>query len=188
MKRNEIVDLMMWVIANNPSWQEKEIKPTVLLWERMFADVPRDKFEKALMKVLARSEYFPTVAAISKALTVESDLTPVEAWGEVQKAIRFYGYVRPEQALNSLSPLARRVADSIGWLNLCSSEEPDVLRGQFMNHYATLTQRAKDMAVLPKEVRESGMGTLSDEMKRIVSEMAGDETKLIGVGDDELPF
>lgn len=184
MTHNELINIMAWVMANFPNMQEKDIRPTVQLWERMYSDVPKEKFEGAIVKVLARSDYFPTVAAISKALTTEDELTPIEAWGEVKKAVIEFGYPRQKQALDSMSLLTRKVVNAIGWQDICASEESDVIRGQFMNHYATLTKRAKDMAVLPKGLRQSGMGSLSDEMKRIVENMAGD-TKLIGGNDDE---
>ena len=176
MTRNDIVQIMAWVLANHPHMQDQDLRPTVQLWERMFADVDRERFETAIMKVMARNPFFPTVAAISKALMIENDPTPIEAWGEVTKAIRIYGYCRPEEALSSMSPLTKQVTISLGWMNICSSEEPDVIRGQFMNHYSVLAQRAKDMAVLPKKLRLSdpGMASMSDAMKNVVDMLTGD--------------
>jgi len=177
VKKRDIAQIMAWVLSNHPNLQQKDMIPTGELWLRMFEGVSREKFEQAVMKVMARSEFFPTVAAISKALTVEADLTPIEAWGEVTRAMRTFGYVRPTEALNSMSPLTQQVVNAIGWGNICANEQPDVMRGQFMNHYATMVQRVKDMAVLPKGLRQSdvGMSKLSDSMKQMVDMLAGDE-------------
>ncbi len=173
MNQHEMARVMAWVASNYPNMQQKDLNPTVHLWMRMFSDVPPERFEGAVMKAMARSEFFPTVAAISKALMTESDLTPIEAWGEVTKAIRVYGYVREGEALKSMSPMTQNVVRALGWKEICSSEEPEVLRGQFMNHYGTLVNRAKDIAVLPKGQR--GMGKLSDSMKDMVDMLSGDE-------------
>jgi hypothetical protein len=64
-----------------------------------------------------------------------------DAYGEVMRAIRNFGSYRQKEALESMSPLTRRAVEAIGWKEICISEEPDVIRGQFRMAYEALERR-----------------------------------------------
>lgn len=166
MTLKDAIKLVSWATANFPQLQERDMRPTAELWARMLSDVPYEVAEKALMKVLATARYFPTVAEMREAAAqITNPALPswVEAWGEVAKAVRVYGWPRPAEALASLSPLARRVAEAIGWEALCASEEPDVIRGQFRRMYEDLAGRQEADQVLPPAVKQE-IAALADRM------------------------
>lgn len=157
MTRKEVANLIGWAAANFPAMQQRELQPTAALWEKMLSDIPYEIAEKALMIVLAKAKYFPTVAEIREAAAgiINPQLpSPIEAWGEVVQAIKIYGLYRQEEGLNSLSPITKRVVQNIGWREICLCEQPDIIRGQFRMAYEQYTKREKEEAVLPAEVKQ----------------------------------
>lgn len=133
------------------------MRPTAELWARVLADVPYDVAEKAMIKVLATVKYFPTVAEIREAvadLTTGRPMTAHEAWGMVTSAVKKYGYYRESEALASLPPDVVSVVKRFGWREICSCEEPDVLRGQFRRAWEASASHAREMAMLPAPIRQ----------------------------------
>jgi len=82
-------------------------------------------------------------------------VTGSEAWGEITRAIRHYGYYRETEALASMSPTTARVVRHMGWQDICMSEEPTgVLRGQFLRMYGQVADREQEQQLLPAGLQE----------------------------------
>jgi hypothetical protein len=83
------------------------------------------------------------------------------AWGEVSRAIREYGWYNPDDAMQSMSPRAAHVARMIGWKEICTCEQPGVIRGQFIKMFDAYSGREKQDALLPDRlqsvIRQIGM-------------------------------
>jgi hypothetical protein len=103
------------------------------------------------------NEYPPTIAELRKqAVEIKNpslQITAADAWGEVQKAIRYFGWYRGEEAMASMSEGARKIAQYIGWQNICEVENIDVLRGQFFKMYGQVELREKTEALLPESIK-----------------------------------
>jgi len=167
MTLDEATKLVGWAIANFPSLQEREMGPTAALWYKMMSDIPYNIAEAALTKVLSTAKYFPTIAEILEAvaeITSPEIDTAAKAWGEVEKAIRIYGYYREAEALASMSPQTAKVAKYIGWREICLSEEPGVVRGQFLKMYAQVTEREQKEKLLPPNLKD-GIQRLSESIR-----------------------
>jgi len=162
MELEEAIKLVGWAVSNFPTMQERDMRPTAQLWYNMLSDIPYEIAEKALMKVLTTAKYFPTVAEIREAIVeiVEpKTMSAAEAWGEVEKKIRWYGYYRGAEALENMSPQVAKVVRYIGWREICLSEEPAVIRAQFMKMYQQVAEREQKERLLPQGLR--------DDIKRI---------------------
>ena len=132
MNRKEIINLLGIATANFPNMQERDMKPTAILWEKSLSDIPYDIAEKALIKVLATSKFFPTIAEIREAaadITQPRTMDAIEAWGLVIKAIRRYGSYRESEAIASLPEDVAQMVKRFGWRELCLNENSDTLRG-----------------------------------------------------------
>jgi len=132
------------------------MRPTAALWMKMLEDIPYEVAENALMKVMATNRFFPTVAEIREAaalITTPELLTHAEAWSEVLKAVRKYGTYDYEKGMASLPDVVRQVVRMIGWREICLSEQPDVIRGQFRMAYEQEVARIKERALLPENVK-----------------------------------
>jgi hypothetical protein len=157
MNKKEVSNLLGLAAANFPNMQEKDFRPTAVLWEKMLSDMPYQVAENALIRVLATTKYFPTVAEIREAAVVNSQpqiITAAEAYQLVLKAIHCYGSYREQEALESLDPLTRKVTEAIGWRSLCLSEEPDVIRGQWRKAYEGLEKRVTTEAKMPQALKQ----------------------------------
>src|SRR5690554_198287 len=67
MTRSEVAKLLSLATANFPAMQERDMRPTLVLWEKMLSDLPPEVAEAALLKVLVSAKFFPTVAEIREA-------------------------------------------------------------------------------------------------------------------------
>ncbi len=169
MNRTEVINLLGMATANFPSMQEKDMRPTATLWEQALSDIKYDVAQKALIKVLSTSKFFPTVAEIREAameITQPRYMDAMEAWDLIVQAIRKFGYIDEKGGLESLPEDVRAMAKRFGWRELCLDENPDTLRAQFRMAWETQSKRIKEVQKLPREIREMLEG-LSNNMKMI---------------------
>ena len=157
MNKKEVTTLLALAAANFPNMQEKDLRPTATLWEKMLSDMPYEVAEKALIRVLSTAKYFPTVAEIREAAVINTQPqlpTAGEAYEKVLKAIRWFGSYREGEALETLDPITRKATQAIGWKSLCLSEEPDVVRGQWRKAYEAIAQREQTEAKIPQALQQ----------------------------------
>lgn len=157
MNRKEVAQLVTIANSNFPTSQERDMKPTLLLWEKALSDIPYDIAEKALLKVLSTSKFFPTLAEIREAsvqLTQPRSMDAIEAWGMIVQAIRKYGMYDQVKAMESFPPEVAEMVRRFTWRELCLNENPDTLRAQFRMAWETQSKREREMSVLPSNVRE----------------------------------
>ena len=125
----------------NPS--DKEM---AAMWFSLLQHIDDDVFMKAVHKILINEVFAPNLATISKycseiAAPVVDD---TEGWGLVIKAINNYGYMRSEEAMKSLPYTVRKAVEYMGGFEqICRSEEPDVIRGQFNKCMASINERER---------------------------------------------
>lgn len=138
----------------------EKAKPVVKLWAEMLADIPYEAAEAAVKKFILESPYPPTIADIRREVAEilqdpADNVDAATAWGEVVRALNHYGYYRPEEALASMSPRTAKIVRLMGWQNICMSENPAVIRGQFIKMYEIYTQRGKQEALLPPNLKQT---------------------------------
>jgi len=96
-----------------------------------------------------------------------------DAWGEVLRAFNEIGsYSTPDWS----SPLIAKVIKSLGWRNLCMSENQVADRARFIQAYEQLTERAEREQMLIPEVK----GYLEDRGARLLD--APDAIKQLAKG------
>lgn len=170
MNKKEIINLLAIATANFPSMQERDMKPTAVLWEKSLSDVNYEIAEKALIKVLSTSKYFPTLAEIREAiaqLTTTRTIDAMEAWGLIGQAVKRYGFNRQAEAMAMLPDDVVEMVKRFTWREICYNENPDTLRAQFRMAWDTQSKRDKEMKLLPLEIRAlfigEGMKLIGDD-------------------------
>jgi hypothetical protein len=126
----------------------------------LLGDLPAAALQVAARRALLEGQFpvFPPPGVLRR-LAVEAlmagrgDPPPEEAWDLVRQAISAFGYYRGEAAMGWLPPLVWRAVKSLGWLAMCDSTEPEILRAQFRRAYESLYERAHREALLPAHVR-----------------------------------
>ena len=113
-------------------------RATIYAWHELLDDLPTDVLHRATVAVLRRQKgaWWPTPGAIREEAGFLMEQTPPldQAWGQVRRAVADFGYMRPDQALASLHPTVGRVAQAIGWQDICQAEL-GIIRGQFLRLY-----------------------------------------------------
>lgn len=156
MNRKEIINLLGIATANFPNLQQKEMMPTAVLWEKALSDISYDVAEKALLKVLSTSKFFPTIADLRDAatqITQPRTLDAMEAWGLINEAIRKFGYYRQAEAVDFLPNEVAEMVKRFTWRELCLSENVETLRAQFRMAWETQSKRRNELKALPTEIR-----------------------------------
>lgn len=126
------------------------------LWYRELGDESGPLLTAALRRWAATEKWPPSIAEL-RALCAELREGPLPDWGqgwrELLAAVGRCGLARPEEALASLSPLARETAERLGWREICLSENADTLRAQFRQLYETCSARRSKLRLLPPSLR-----------------------------------
>lgn len=142
------------------------------LWSAMFINDDVEYVKTALLKHIATNAFPPAIADIRKAMLFVTDANENdlgEAWGEVMRAVRNFGYIREKEALESLKSTTRRAVESMGWQNICASENLMADRAHFLRIYEAIEKREKENMLLPLQLKE--------QMLRLQKNM---DTALIG--------
>lgn len=177
MNKQEIGKLLTIIKSTLPSLAAiPHIDATVHAWHWLLGDVDYKLAEKATKSVLFSQKIpaWPTPGAIRQAaMDLSCRISSEdEILNEVLSAVHKFGYIGEDKGLNTLSPLARRVSEALGWQYMCSSTEPGVLRGQIRGLYRSVAERVqKDMVMTQigsgQPVKElSGNSGMLAEMKK----------------------
>lgn len=120
-------------------------------WYRTFKDEKYQVVMAAVQKLISTSISTPTIAHIKREMV--DILNPKlpdasDAWGEVTRAIRYYGIYRETEALESLSDGVRGIVKAMGYKSLCMSENQMADRAHFMKMYEQGTVRTQKELML----------------------------------------
>ncbi len=136
-----------------------ETKEQFDFWYEMLGDIEYRVMQIAIGKLVSELKFAPTIADIREQVAAiktpqENRITAADAWGEVEQAIRKYGYYQQTEALDSMSPITRRTVDCIGFRQICLCEEPGVVRGQFLRMFDQAANKEKQNALLPENLKK----------------------------------
>ena len=153
-------------------------KEMISAWNEMLADIPFDIVKAAIKAAVATSPFPPSICEIRNyAVKIsENSLRPAEeAWKIASDAIRTYNtrtvpkegfksktyeFVRfgepvkaqpsgvEYEAKRNVPPDVWEVMELMGYADMCASENPDVLRGQFMKIWSNKTSREHEYRVV----------------------------------------
>lgn len=132
---------------------------TMRLYWRLLKDVPIEALQQAALRHIASSKWFPQIAELRAAafvLEAAEQQTAIEAWGEVTAAMSntdYYCYIDHCRVPVFANPVTNRLVDSMGWRNLCHSEDGTADRARFIQAYDQLEARQRNEGALPFALR-----------------------------------
>jgi hypothetical protein len=140
------------LFAAYPNTQVDDTTSEVYL--RLLKDIHPIELQQVIDQAIATCKFMPTIAEIrdmrNKLVQVEQT-NYVEGWTEVQRAIRYVGvYETPI----FVDPITARVVESMGWRNLCMSENAMADRAQFERMYKELAGKQQEQQKLLPHVRQ----------------------------------
>lgn len=127
-------------------------------WYDLLKELPFQTAMLSLKKYALANKFPPTIAElmeIASNLVAERLPDSDEAWGEVTRAIRKYGYPREREALDSMSETVRKTVGRIGFQTICQSpyEQLNTLRAQFKGFYEAEYRRSMEIHKMPESLR-----------------------------------
>lgn len=128
-----------------------------MLWYEQLKDLDYNVVQTGVNKWVSTHKWSPTIAEIREmAHQVSRGELPDwgTAWDQVLKAISRFGSYRPQEALASMTPLARKTVERLGFINICMSENIAADRANFRMIYEELAEREAKEALIPASIRE----------------------------------
>lgn len=159
----EAVEIVGMLVAMYPApgWPKERVK----LYAAVIVDLDRDLAREGVLEIFRTrtedrapmpAELRRLVAAKQAAAVASPYLEPDEAWGFVQRHFTRTGHARE---FPSDHPLVAEVVRSMGWRDLCLSENVEASRAHFLQLYRGRVERARrDDAATPGAVPHAAMG------------------------------
>ena len=158
MTRKEFATWAMALKTYYPRDQLLPNPPAMELWFKQLSDIPYKVAELALNKWVATQKWPPTIADIREmaaGITHGESLTWGESWEQAMTAVRRFGSYNQRAALDSLDPLTRKCVESIGFMQLCISENIMVERAHYQKIFETLSKRQLTEQRLPLMLQDA---------------------------------
>lgn len=128
------------------------------MWYALMGDLSYDVCAVAIKKYMLTNKFPPTVAEIRELASniVSGDpLTWGESWERALSAVRKYGSYNKMEALDSLDSLTRKCVESIGYMELCMSENIMVERAHFQKVFEVFAKREQTDKQIPLQLKQA---------------------------------
>lgn len=132
---------------------------TLRLYWQLLADIPIERLKTAALRHISASKFFPAVSELRNAavdLVQAPAQTAMEAWGEVLSAMgeaRYYIFEDHYETPEFDNPITNRLVRSMGWKELCRSDNAIADRARFTQAYEQLVERQRSEAVFPEALQ-----------------------------------
>lgn len=131
-----------------------------VVWYSLLQDIDYEILSQAIQKHMMTSKFPPTIADIREAaaqfMPQEKDLTELEAWGLVRRAICNSTY-HAEEEFEKLPEAVQRAVGSPANLREWGQMDVDTVESveasHFVRNYRVMKEREKEMQRLPEAVR-----------------------------------
>ena len=167
MTREEVAKLIYVIKATYPrafsSYTDADTRNMLAAWHMALGHYDYASASNGLRVYLANdTKGFPpspgqVIDGIQKAKKpAESDMTELEAWAMVRRAISRAGYYSEEE-FNKLPPLVRKAVGASGnlkeWAMMDADTVESVGQSHFIRNFRTVANRVREEAKLPEQMR-----------------------------------
>lgn len=149
---------------------------SVRLYVRMLDDLPGDEIERAVVRLIRRSRFLPSVAEIREEVAEArcSLPTPAEAWSLATDAVTSFADM-PEELRDSIRAVGGR-------FTILHGDNPATIRAQFMRDYEQRRQTA-----LTRTAGADGRTPVEAMIQRQIPYGYGDDGKFHTLHTDGIP-
>lgn len=160
MTRDEVKEIIMIMTYTYPNYKPADITATVDTWTAILSSYQFEHIRAALHSyILSDTKGFaPTPGQLIDKIPIKSfDMTEMEAWGKVNKALSNSNYHAKEE----FDKLPLVVQKALGrfevlqeWAGMEIDTVQSVIQSNFIRNYRTVLQREKERNKLPTRLRE----------------------------------
>ena len=160
MTREETVKIIRIMVDSYPNYKPNDISETVDVWQTMLSDYDYNLVAMALKAYILSdtSGFAPSIGQlVSKIQTITKphELSEMEAWSLVSKAIRNSGYNSVEE-FAKLPPIVQNAVglpDQLRTWALDENYNEQVISSNFMRCYRTELPRNEELSKMPEEIK-----------------------------------
>lgn len=160
MTRDEVKEIIMIMTYTYPNYKPADITATVDTWTAILSSYQFEHIRAALHSyILSDTKGFaPTPGQLIDKIPIKSfDMTEMEAWGKVNKALSNSNYHAKEE-FDKLPLVVQKTLGRFEVLQEWAGMEIDivqsVIQSNFIRNYRTVLQREKERNKLPTRLRE----------------------------------
>lgn len=139
---------------------DEDAEEAINLWATMFEDKPYELVKAAVKSCIATSKWPPTIAEVNDEiirLTKPEELTEMEAWNLVNKALKNAGYESKEEFAKLPEDIQRVLGSPATlreWAMLPIDQTQTVIASNFQRSYRARIENEKKYKAIPAEVRK----------------------------------
>ena len=150
MADNDEIDYVITALSvaypqQNLRADKDALKATVQLYRQTLRDIDGTLLYAATLQHISSNKWFPTISELrdaAYALIRNGEPSAEEAWNEVVQEIKRAYIYKPYQFSDER---IKCTVESIGWHNICLSENIGIERAHFFRTYTQLSNRTKDI-------------------------------------------
>ena len=188
LTQSEFKQGLLVVFASHPQLEPKKSADLIYkMWFSMFKDLDSQCFLNAVARfVVEVPKLYPGdnfIAIIRQMAVPTLQETEGDAIELAFEAARNFGYMREDEAISWLkekSPLIAAVVNRFGFREICTSTEPDVIRGQLRAIFKGEKERSKQVGGIVESAKHLSRGDnkqLLPLLNRIGNKRLTDESK-----------
>lgn len=160
MTREETVKIIRIMVDSYPNYKPNNISETVDVWNMMLSEYTYEQISVALKAYILSdtSGFAPSIGQLVgkiQSITQPQELSEMEAWALVSKAIRNSGYNSVEE-FAKLPPSAQKAVglpDQLRTWALDENYNEQVVSSNFMRCYRTELARREELSKMPSDVK-----------------------------------
>lgn len=161
MTREEIKKIIMVMAASYPNYKPLDISMTVDAWQMMLEEYSYNEIALALKAYITSdsSGFAPSIGQLIEKLHIITDpqeMSELEAWGLVYKAICNSGYNAESEFAKLPEACQRAVGNPANlreWAMMDIDTVQSVEQSHFIRNYRTILSRMREEAKMPQEVK-----------------------------------
>lgn len=176
MTQQEFLTIVATIKAAYPNSNVMPDKNSMDVWYLMLQDLDYAVVQSATQEYIATNKFPPSIAELREKCSTYTDV-PVKDWGDAWKdvcdAIRFKGYMREKEALESLDETTKKCVQRLGFQNLCHSENEMADRANFRMIYESLQKEKRYENQIPKKLKWQKQQLLDQLLSDTVKKLGG---------------
>ncbi|EDU35714.1 hypothetical protein CLOSPO_01879 [Clostridium sporogenes ATCC 15579] len=175
MNKEQTIKILSIIKAAYPQWARdlkvNDAQMMVTLWNDMLQDYEYNLVQIAIKKVIATNKFPPSVSEVIESINYiktggQAEMTEIEAWGLVRRAIKNSAYHAEEE----FNKLPSRIQEAIGSHNILHNWSQESINGietvigsNFMRSYKQTVIRKKEEKQLPQSIKTM-LGNIGQKM------------------------
>ena len=162
MTRQEALAVMAMLKTAYPNFykdlSKEDISAAVNLWATMLSEESIQVVTEAIKALICTLKYPPTIADVKekiREITQPDEMTEMEAWDMVRRAISYY---HANEAFANLPPMLQKIVGSPNqlreWALMDVETVNSVIQSNFMRSYRVMAAREREYAMLPSSTKK----------------------------------